>query len=907
MCNAIKDGGRRCASHHQASLFMLEYVSGTTGLKKEQVQFLFKNLRSEYRAENTPLSDEQYQGFLAGIKDNLSRRQVRYGDRRKVLQKLEVAIDAENTLSEGNFVAMARLMDSAESTQQEINRAVTAYARREGVSSQEAREKFWGIYERTVTPRSIQGVTPQGMDFRTETALAIFKNIRSEPERETEPRVQYHETSSTMIHRVGYDPADGRLEFHMFRGEPRFFHSVSPEDAEEAVSSPGRILRALEESPAHQYESYSEAVADGYRVRCEHCGQFQAASGHICPAFERTTIGVTEERSLRPLQSIIDEALRVDGVSEEDQNRVQEFFRESRAIVENSPFSGVGEARDVDSASYSGERSSAGNSAHAQYVTVDAEAVAALLSEEVPVQRVWLGRRIAVAGSNGTAFNEATIPYLVKLSNGDAGFVIEPDTDSSPRCTCDNYRENQRCSHLYPENSGNRLNNYVGRDAATGVSNLRSGLQAAGLTPVNPDGGFQVCLSDSPSAAAQEYAVRMIALSSENSSSRVTFPRNLRGVAQQLDAHSIVGLSHQIVRERAQSAVEGYEVDRAARERLMRDIRGSRESVDPAYADNVDEFLEDLRAVRNAGAPTRLSGSVTRGFLSSDGSQSNARGFGIELEFESADRGAVERAMRRAGLDSMLSGYSGRNYSSWQVKTDGSLNSGGEVVSPVLYDNEESWRQIDEVCRILKAHGARVNTRTGAHVHIGSSGFNVEARRGVHIAYASHQDVMYRLATNEERGRHRPGHFSSPFNSNHAEDIYTLNDSNDNVGGGRYRPLNQYNRHTIEFRDFDGTLDSSHIQANVMMAAAVMRSGLEGSAGSRAGSYSGEDRARQVQTIGSSRRRSEELAPRLGRETDEFQVLDNLPVINALDSLFDTREDRRYMLSHIIRSGWQRG
>ena len=459
------------------------------------------------------------------------------------------------------------------------------------------------------------------MDYRTEAALAVFRNLRDEPERETEPRAEYHSTSSSLIPRVGYDPADGRLEFHMLRGRPRYFHSVSPEDAEEAISSPGRILQALEESPTHQYASYSEAEADGYRVRCENCGQFQAAAGHYCPALEREVSEVEEERpSIRPLQSVIDTALNPGGgVSEEERNAYNEFIASSRSYIADSPFSGNGTPVEVDGDSYSGVRSSAGNSAHAQYITVDADAVHGLLSPEVPVQRIWMGRRIAVSGSNGTRFNEATLPFLVKLDGGENRFSIERDSESSPRCTCENFQANGRCIHLYPRDAGGRLNNYVTRDSASGVAALAEELTSRGLVQASGvwrDGGGH--LSDSPSEGAVEYYLRRLAVENTNSSSTPRIPRGLNSAASSIGLQEHLNVGARLVRERAETAVRGYDLNPDSRERLLSDIVGSQQ-FEPGYSQNVDEFLEDLRSVREAGEPGRMSGSVTGGFLSSAG------------------------------------------------------------------------------------------------------------------------------------------------------------------------------------------------------------------------------------------------------------------------------------------------
>lgn len=79
--------------------------------------------------------------------------------------------------------------------------------------------------------------------------------------------------------------------------------------------------------------------------------------------------------------------------------------------------------------------------------------------------------------------------------------------------------------------------------------------------------------------------------------------------------------------------------------------------------------------------------------------------FGIEIEFE------------KANLDNVKGG------SKWIVKPDDSVtigNEGGEMVSPILTDNIDTWNQIKNKCNYLKSKQAIATPRTAAHIHIGS-------------------------------------------------------------------------------------------------------------------------------------------------------------------------------------------
>jgi hypothetical protein len=95
--------------------------------------------------------------------------------------------------------------------------------------------------------------------------------------------------------------------------------------------------------------------------------------------------------------------------------------------------------------------------------------------------------------------------------------------------------------------------------------------------------------------------------------------------------------------------------------------------------------------------------------------------FGIEIEFDGANPNAVARALHEAGLTSsprQEAYHSGsRVPGKWTVEHDATV--AGEVVSPILQDTPETWAQLERICQILQAQGARATGRTGGHVHVG--------------------------------------------------------------------------------------------------------------------------------------------------------------------------------------------
>lgn len=218
--------------------------------------------------------------------------------------------------------------------------------------------------------------------------------------------------------------------------------------------------------------------------------------------------------------------------------------------------------------------------------------------------------------------------------------------------------------------------------------------------------------------------------------------------------------------------------------------------------------------------------------------------FGIEIEFIGADINVVARELHAAGLvpTPRRGGYhTSRTPGMWAVERDGSVSSGdigGEVISPVLKDTPETWRQLEKVCDIVKRNGGRVDMRCGGHVHVGADPLDERTWRWIRLAriMAGFEDVMYRIAAGGESQGHHRGEgggfrYSAPvpdgvgrfFQDRRVPQSSLISE----VSPSRYYGLNLRNvgpgqKNTVEFRHFNGTLDPKQIQANVRIANAVV-------------------------------------------------------------------------------------
>lgn len=196
-----------------------------------------------------------------------------------------------------------------------------------------------------------------------------------------------------------------------------------------------------------------------------------------------------------------------------------------------------------------------------------------------------------------------------------------------------------------------------------------------------------------------------------------------------------------------------------------------------------------------------------------DGSRNT---FGVEIEFVGGNREAIARELYERGYipHPYQRGYHApRVPGMWSFETDGSVD--GEVVSPVFRDTPEAWRQIEEICEIIRRHGGRAaapGRSVGLHVHIGREPIDHDSRRWQALLGLVRriEDLFYRFgAGGESEGRHRGTPYAVPL-------------AQEPMGVRHYTAVNGRTA-TIEFRYFNGTLDPRQIQAYVRIAHATVR------------------------------------------------------------------------------------
>ncbi len=242
----------------------------------------------------------------------------------------------------------------------------------------------------------------------------------------------------------------------------------------------------------------------------------------------------------------------------------------------------------------------------------------------------------------------------------------------------------------------------------------------------------------------------------------------------------------------------------------------------------------------------------------------------------------------------------------WSVEFDRSVDDCGgrrgcEIVSPIMYDEPQTWENLRRVCEIVERHGGRVTRRTGLHVNVGAGDFDhtVENHNRLLRLAEAYEDVLVRCAHNPAAGpRHRGRDYCRPSvvptaGYQSIRDAQVSNGHRAMVNldhlPAEGAPVTATSR--VEVRLFDGTVDPGRVQTNIKVAL-----GLVAAAG-RGVTPPGE-----VEPAGTHRARAGQR--RLGGEAWRT---DTASFRQLADILFTRAQDKTQLVAAFAATSWQRG
>lgn len=321
------------------------------------------------------------------------------------------------------------------------------------------------------------------------------------------------------------------------------------------------------------------------------------------------------------------------------------------------------------------------------------------------------------------------------------------------------------------------------------------------------------------------------------------------------------------------------------------------------YTDNMNEFNQDMERLRTTPVPYQYENALNGSDIT----------FGIELEFVDGESDAIARELYDLGICSspqMVRYHSNGVPGKWKLERDGSVTSGGrggELVSPILKDTPETWRQIETICEVARRHGARVSMETGGHVHVSTDPLDGKRQRWRRLFKAFHgvEEAVFRFSGGE-LGTYRNTHYSASSISDMQTGISArmpeegnINDfrqalTRTTIGRDRYKSINFQSfcdgvRDTVEIRAFNGSLTPGVIQANVKLSAGLIhaaeRSRIHGEG--------------EGLTTDSFRRR--------GQLINEYAQngRNDASIVRLVDTLFTRKSDKEHILSVITKNRWR--
>lgn len=235
------------------------------------------------------------------------------------------------------------------------------------------------------------------------------------------------------------------------------------------------------------------------------------------------------------------------------------------------------------------------------------------------------------------------------------------------------------------------------------------------------------------------------------------------------------------------------------------------------------------------------------------------RRFGVEVEFV-GDLPRVMEAFSDAGIALIDRRHThiGHSDHSWVLKRDGSVNEGGELVSPPLdFDNEDDRESVNSALMCLQSAGARPDPCAGIHVHIEAKhedGRDMSAREVAAVVRFTYkfEDAIYRIASSgweTIRGGYRS--YARPTHESIVramQEVHTLEDLQNVWSGNRLsnrvrygtavlREQERYNgtnlqsyfdRGTIEFRYFNSSVNPVRVQTYIALCMAIVQDARNG-------------------------------------------------------------------------------
>lgn len=937
---------------------MTSFARLRAGLEDQQTLSAYHDLLREGRGVARPTQDmirELVDEQIAAVQADTVLSEAR---RRSLIARLETA--RERDMPGNYYYASRAIMERTASARIALDNYADSAARDLGVSrAQIEADLASGIVEAgrggrgQAAPREwreqfASAISNRSLPLDRQTAYAIHRIEQrraaarvAAPSRRTVTR---QPVNSSAVASVGYDPATGRLEVEVHSRPGHGYAYRVPQhvyDEMMASTSIGSYYsRNIRGQRAYQYSTAAEHEAAANLTQCRTCGQF-AGDGHACPPRDSVEERNRTERLAR-------EAARATA------SRIRPGANAAPAAASNDA-PGTPAWREARIASYVADgmnRSDALDAVIAEEVVAQRQA---RIDRAVEEGRISARRgRVLHAEASG-----------VPAEDGDLnGAEDGGDPDNCPDCgqfmndghNCQstvtpavvNANSMPRESHRMGYASART---YQGRSGAFQTPNLTTVQQEARnrgrvnmrvastiLRVAGVDGMAQdVSRANVNGRVEVEYlgrgrGYRATAVTEPGDSGVDRLQCNCADYRARYDCvhvrQTVQDINTRINQERLRDrhaigeavSVVGADLaqDRAESIAAQETSIATWGEPEVVYADDMAAFQADYRAAkerRERGEPAveYMLENATDGL----GARGTGRAFGVEIEFDigpNVDRhtalAAIGREMHAAGLTSSASqrgyhsgmsrGYTENHRGGWSYEQDCTVH--GEIVSPIMYDEPETWQNLQKVCEIVKRNGGVATIRTGGHVHVSTANYDhtVANHTRLMATWRENEDLIYRLSSSPDRGTHRGPQWCAPNRvpSSGYRDVSDARSNNygHNLGVNMQSVSGRASDH-VEFRTYDQTLDPGVIQTQIKMSLALTEAAFRDTDSTPTGSEPlGSHRANNRAEHGASRRLTGDAWK---ADTESFRKL--------VDKMYRRRADKAQAASLFAVTKWQRG
>lgn len=201
--------------------------------------------------------------------------------------------------------------------------------------------------------------------------------------------------------------------------------------------------------------------------------------------------------------------------------------------------------------------------------------------------------------------------------------------------------------------------------------------------------------------------------------------------------------------------------------------------------------------------------------------------FGVEIEFFGIDKDtAIEiangviggRIVQRKIIDSK-----GRV---WRMKSDCTVNGEGNefVTPPITFEDVPTLVAI--VDKWVEA-GAKTDSSCGGHIHVDGSNHNLQSLKNLIKYFAKYEDMFYTacgVLPNRVGWAAKISEYANGAMGQAVEKAQTMEEFKQIWVLGKFNGLNissMWYTGTIEFRLFNGTVDSEQLVANIILALSI--------------------------------------------------------------------------------------